>query len=1459
MVDPEFADPRGTCDSALVPACPHEFAEALPLLLADAVWSIAHRTDRGTADDVLAALERWSGHPEVSRAAAALALRVSFDYEGFFALHQALTAAARTAWRSDPDPRRVVEALHERAQDAEAEGAGDFAAHLLDLAIEFCEGSAAVEPDRAATLLDELLPTLMVVLAQTAVIEHDADRLARRTRAVLRRIDVLEARTGDEGSPPRKELAEAHRLAAEYVARIEGAVGAIDHSEASVLLYEELVAQEGPVALRRLDFMWQSHIALLERFGETAAAHKWEQHRIETVREMATEDLTRHSDLTRLLGLSARLGLWAEAAALSARLVAATSREVDSGRSSGFTSARRLRDHGNYLHRAGRPAEAREAWRRAVEVQARAAAGAHNEVAVVTAGCRTIVSMAEKLGDLDAAVEFGAELVAVRRRFADSDPVAHLGPAVDELRAQAQRLRRAGRHDDASDMAEQAVAAATELTELDAERYRPNLSWALTCATRMHLRSWRTDDAEQRSRQAVELLDHLTRDEPDRYRVPLANALHNRAIIYNRRRDYPAARTPLARAVALYESVTGDRHEASLANVLCTCSITDAALRRFDDALTAAARAERIYTRLAEQQPETYLPDLAYALNRLAWVYEDMADSASVLLLATRVLEICERLPEGPGRDGSRASALHRMVLTLHRQGRPAEALAYSTPLVELRERMAAADPVGERNELVIALGNHGMCLSETGAVREALAHSRRSVDLARRAMADDPRRHRRELAAVLSKHAENLRENGAFDEAIAASFEAVACYEILLEDNRDWYAEAAARCFDNHALRLSAVGRDEEAVLSGVRSVDLLEDLAAGNPGLFGPALSRTLAHQTIRLDRLDRTAEALGCAERAVRVLDELSAGSRQDLGPALVHALHLYSTSLSRSNRPVEAVAAQERAVRIAEAEAVGEPGHDRARLARATARLASRLVEAGRWEEGRERSRAAVRLWRAVADNDAERYLPPLADALGQHAEFCRGHREWLEAAEYSEQAAAVYETLSSESAGEYRDEWALSVEYTAWALESAGRYDSSSSAIDRALAIRQGTATEYSGAGLPALAHSEGWAARLRVRLDEQQQSARHWERSAALYEEAITSGRDDLVPNLLDMHHWYANQLGRHGHRLEAVPAMAEAVRWALRLVAADRTRYLGRLAGALRDQTLVLGEAGRRQEAVSVARAALSLGQEVATADTGDRRWHIADGHDLLADSLADVGRLTEALEHSARAVSYWEELAAETDEPSEDLAWALWHRGRWLHALDPADGDILRLSRRAVHLYERICAEKSDRTEFLAGALVDHARHLASAGEPRQALESSSRAVAMWEALAAARPRRHQPELAVCLRRHSLHSARLAHDGEALEYAQRALRLTEEVVDLAPARFAPELAAACGVAAGLLYEHDPGAALILADRSVALYRELADSEPAVFEPRSDRARHRAARLRARSATDGDDARRTM
>ncbi|MEV0364649.1 hypothetical protein [Nocardia fusca] len=1434
---------------------PREFADALPLLLADAVWAVARREDTHPATDFLLALERWSGEPEVSRAAAATALQVSFAYEEFASLHRALIAAARTAWRTDPRRWPLVEALRDRAVEAEDDGADDIAADLLDAALELCEECPVAGDERAVVLLDQLLPTLMLVLAGRAAADEDAGRLARNARAVARRIEVLGALTGEERHRHLGELAEAHRIGAEYVARTDGVVAALDYSERSVRLLEELAERQGPTVVRRLDFMWQSHIELLERFGETAAADEWKLHRIATLRAMATMELTRFSDLTALLAVLTRRDLPVESAALSAKLVAVTEAEAEAdtdGRRSGRrTLARRLRDHGRYLHRAQRQSEAHEVWRRAVAVQAQAARGAVDEVSVVAAGYRNIVTTAEKLGDHCAAVEFGAMAAEAWLRFAETDRTAHLAAAVDELRAQAQRLRAAGRFADASDTAERAVVAARELTVLDAGRYRPNLSWALTCAARMHLRSWRTDDAERRSRQAVALIEYLARAEPDRYRVALANALHNGALVYNRRREYRTSRDLTARAVTLYERAVGDKHDADLADVLCTQSIAAAALRLFDEALAAAVRAETIYGRLAEANPSAHLHDLAYALNRLASVHEDMGDSDAVPPLAARVLEICDALPEGPIRDEQRAKGLHRMVRNLDRRGRPAEALTYSTPLVELRERMAAADPVGEEDELVIALGNHATFLSGIGAVRDALEYSHRGLELVRRLAQADPQRYRRELAGALDKYAVHLFEDGAFEQAATVSCEAVACFDALLDEDGQQYAERAARCFSNHALLLGKVGREDEAMISAVRSLGLLEGLAAGDRRAYGPVLSFTLVNQAVRLNRLDRTAEGLVCAERAVALLDELTDGDPRELGLDLARALLTYSAALSRAGRHTEAVAAQRRAVQVVEAETVAEREQNRAGLARSTAGLALRLIEAERWPEGRESSRAAVRLWRDLVENHSQRYLPTLADALGNHAGFCRDNQEWAEAAEYAEQAASAYETLNAQDATRYREDWAISMEYRAWALERSGQRDSASSALDRALEIRQATAAESPAAGLPALAHSEGWAAQLRVSLAEPSRAAMHWECSATLYEEIIDSGRDDLIPGLVDMHHSYATRLGWWGHRVEAVRAIVETVRWALHLVATDRARHRSRLADALRDQTWILGDAGRRQEAVAVARAALLLGQEIAGAETGDRRWHIADGHDLLADSLAEVGRLAEALELSAHAVSLWEELAAESDKPSGDLAWALWHRARWLRATDDHDGDALRLSQRAVELYEGVCADRRDRDEFLAGALVDHARHLSSAGDHRQALEYSSRAVAMWETLAAGEPRRHGPDLAVCLRRHSTHLTRLARDDTALECARRALRLTEDVVELAPARFLPELAAACSVTADLLCDRDSGAATTLAERSVTLYTELADGEPGVFGPRLVRARHRAGRIRTRN-TDG-------
>ncbi|GGK98549.1 tetratricopeptide repeat protein [Nocardia jinanensis] len=1435
---------------------PWEFADALPLLLADAVWALARGEDIRPATDFLLALEQWSGEPRVSRAAAATALQVSFAYEVFVSLHRALIAAARAAWRTDPRRWPLVEALQDRAVEAEADGAYDIAADLLDVALELCEECGPAEHERALVQLDQLLPTLMIVLADKAAADEDAGRLARTARAVARRIEVLGALTGEERLRYLGELAEAHRIGAEYVARTDGAVAATDCSERGVRLLEELVDQQGPTAVRRLDFMWRSHIELLERFGETAAAGEWKLHRIATLRAMATMELTRFGDLTALLAVLTRLDMPVESAALSARLVAVTEAEADTEgrRSGGRTLARRLRDHGRYLHRAQRQTEAYEVWRRAVAVQAQAVRGAADEVSVVAAGYRNIVSTAEKLGDHCAAVEFGEMAAEAWLRFAETDRTAHLAAAVDELRAQAQRLRAARRSAEASDTAERAVIAARELTVMNAERYRPNLSWALTCAARMHLRSWRTDDAERRSRQAVALIEYLARAEPDRHRVALANALHNRVLVLNRRREYQMSRDLTARAVTLYEGAVGGKHDADLANVLCTQSIAAAALRLFDEALAAAARAETIYARLAESNPRAHLHDLAYALNRLASVHEDMGDNDAVPPLVTRVLEICDALPEGPVRDERRASGLHRMIRNLDRRGRPAEALTYSTPLVELRERMAAADPVGEGDELVIALGNHSTFLSGIGALRDALEYSRRGVELVRRLARADPQRFRRELAGALDKYAVCLFEDGACEEAAGVSREAVACFDALLDEDGQQHAERAARCFSNHALLLGKVGRVDEAMISAARGLGLLEGLAAGDRRAYGPALSYTLVNQAVRLNGLDRTAEGLVCAERAVALLDELTDGDPRELGLDLARALLAYSAALSRAGRHTEAVAAQRRAVRVVEAETVAEREQNRAGLARSTAGLASRLVEAGRWPEGRESSRAAVRLWRDLVGNYAHRYLPTLADALGNHAGFCRDNQEWAEAAEYAEQAASAYETLSAQDAIRYREDWAISMEYRAWALERSGQRDSASSALDRALDIRQAIAAESPATGLPALAHSEGWAAQLRVSLAEPSRAAMHWERSATLYEEIIDSGRDDLVPGLVAVHHSYATRSGRRGHRTEAVRAIAESVRWALHLVATDRVRHRSRLADALRDQIWILGDVGRRQEAVVVARAALLLGQEIAGAGTGDRRWHIADGHDLLADSLAEVGRLAEALELSARAVSLWEELAAQSDKPSDDLAWALWHRARWLRAMDDSDGDALRLSRRAVELYERVCADRRDRDEFFAGALVDHARHLSSAGDHRQALEYSSRAVAMWETLAAGEPRLHGPELAVCLRRHSLHLTRLARDDAALECARRALRLTENAVELASARFLPELAAACGVAADLLGDRDPGAAITLAERSVTLYTDLARGEPGVFGPRLVRARHLAGRIRTRNTEDGEN-----
>ncbi|WP_040787228.1 hypothetical protein [Nocardia pneumoniae] len=1415
-----------------------EFADALNLLIADAVWAVTNNGDTGPAADLVAALDRGCADPLVSKAAALALSTVELRSWKLTPVHRALVRVARAAWRAWPNRSDLVQELRRRAEVAHEDDNSLVAADLYAIAVELCD----VRPDQdragALPLVADLLGDLVEVLSETGGDgpAEVAELMSRGAAAARWRIGILRELARTDRARYLPWLADARMAAVEFVAWVDGRAAGVDQSERGMHLYQELFDSAGIAVLPRLAHAWSKHIAMLDRVGDEGAADRWKRRRDDTLRGLVSTvaDIGSSRELATLIRMLRVRDMHAEVVVVSTRAVSlAETTADDQAGAATVRLAETLRQHGEYLHHVGQRTEAVRSWHRFIEVRQRVRDSSVGVVTAVADDYRAVVALAKKLGDRSAAVEFGEGAVTELSRLAELNRSEHLAPLVDELRAQAQRLRVADRSAEASDMAERALAQARTLVAMDPQRYRPNLSWALTCATRMHLDSWRMAEADRRSGEAVELIEQLAREEPDSYTAALAGALQNRTVALNHRRDYAQSRETSERAVELYEglAVNNAKHRASLANVLCTRALILSHLREFDAALVCAVRAVDLYSQLAERNPRTYLPELAYALNNVASIHEDMGNTDAVRSTATRVLEICETLQQGSIRDLRQASALHVLVRTLTRIGDMAGALAYSTPLLQIRERMAARDPAAEESELAVALGNHALCLGGCGRHREALEYTRRALELWRRLSESEPYAYQKRLVGALDRHATGLWATSRSEEALEVSTEAVERYEQLLADDRDLYLNAAAMCVNNHALRLDSVGRAEEAVATGLRGLAMAEELVARDARAYRRHLGTSLINHAVRLLDLDNGAEALQYTTRAVALFEELTPDGAAH-ARSLARALHHHARALERVDRQAEAVSAAEKAVRIVESQAAEDRRSNLTILANTTHGLAVRLVNAGQWPRGRERSRAGVRLWQELADSDSELHLPDCAAVLEYHARFCRDKNEWSEAAAYFERAAAALEELTARDPARHRRDWAHAVESHAHARYRLGEGGRASAEVDRALSIRRDAVAESPEENMPWLAAGEGWAARFRLYLGETNLARAHLERSVAHYRALIDAGRDVLAPELVSVHHRYATSLCENGFRTQASIAMSEAVRLTLHLVATDRAAHRSALAEALRDQAWLLAEAGRRYGSVAAGRAALSLLQEIIGEGESDHRWRLADYLDSLADSLAEVARYTEALELSDRALPIWEELATEEGELSTDLAWSLWHRARWRTALDESDFSVLSLSQRAVEIYQQTSETRPGDQKYLAGALVDHARHLALAGRHPEAVDHSSRALGLWEVLSTDQPRVHRPGLADCLRWHATHLAQLDEQDTALECAWRAVELADEAAQRTPLRYRPDLAAICGATARLLHDRKPDEARELAARSVSLYTRSAAEQPGLFGP---------------------------
>jgi Flp pilus assembly protein TadD len=318
----------------------------------------------------------------------------------------------------------------------------------------------------------------------------------------------------------------------------------------------------------------------------------------------------------------------------------------------------------------------------------------------------------------------------------------------------------------------------------------------------------------------------------------------------------------------------------------------------------------------------------------------------------------------------------------------------------------------------------------------------------------------------------------------------------------------------------------------------------------------------------------------------------------------------------------------------------------------------------------------------------------------------------------------------------------------------------------------------------------------------------------------------DMLENLI------SELVAAHFNHAE-LAARRRAVTCCEQLAHDNHGTYDPKLAMSLDAYATSLAENGRMKEALETAHRAVDILDRLADENPGAYDHDLALSLDTYAASLAENGRLKEALEPTQRAVTLYERLAHDNPGAYENYlagslhnyAVRLSENGRLKEALEPIH--------RAVTLYERLAHDNPGAYENdLAGSLHNYANRLFENGRLKEALEAAQRAVTIREQLARENPGAYDNYLAGSL---DTYANRLSENGrlkEALEPAQRAVTLYERLASENPGAYENYLAMSLDTYAVRLSENGRlKEALEPTQRAVTLYERLAHDNPGAYE----------------------------
>ncbi|MGV9865702.1 tetratricopeptide repeat protein [Rhodococcus koreensis] len=743
---------------------------------------------------------------------------------------------------------------------------------------------------------------------------------------------------------------------------------------------------------------------------------------------------------------------------------------------------------------------------------------------------------------------------------------------------------------------------------------------------------------------------------------------------------------PLIDAVAAVSDTFTDAQLEHLARQFPRYSL---ALADLAASVTTALVDRLRHTARNTDHPDTFLPDLAWALNNQSLRLADLGRREDALTAIDEAVQIHRELAEARP-DAFRpglALALTHQSLWLADLGRREDALTAIDEAVQIHRELAEARPDASRPGLALALTHRSGALAGLGRREDALTAIDEAVQIHRELAEARPDASQPDLAMALHNQSNALAGLGRREDALTAIDEAVLVYRELAEARPDASRPALAGALTNQSLWLGELGRREDALTAIDEAVQIHRELAEARPDAFRPALALALTNQSVGLVRLGRREDALTAIDEAIQIHRELAEARPDASRPDLAMALTNQSGALAELGRREDALTAGDEAVQIHRELAEARPDAFRPGLALALTNWSLGLAGLGRREDALTAIDEAVQIHRELAEARPDASRPDLAMALTNQSLGLAGLGRREDALTAGDEAVQIYRELAEARPDAFRPALAGALHNQSLWLGELGRREDALTAIDEAITIYRELAEARPDAFRPALAGALHNRSGALAGLGRREDALTAIDEAVQIYRELAEARPDAFRPALADALHNQSLWLGELGRPEDALTAGDEAITIYRELAEARPDASLPALAASLYNQSNRLAGLGRREDALTAIDEAITIYRELAEA-----RPDLADSLTNQSVWLAELGRREDALTAGDEAVQTYRQLAAEHSIFLEDFAETLFSHGIVLTALGNIDA-ALSADREAVSVYSKLFEKDPER----------------------------------------------------------------------------------------------------------------------------------------------------------------------